>query len=446
MGIILSGIASPIRRSSRLNKIFEVLLKVILPFLLVATINIQISTAQPNTAWIQTYGGPLQDEAFSVVQTNDGGYALAGHTTSIENSYEFYLVKTDELGNMQWNKTYGQTGQDNARSLIQTSDGGYAMAGSTILFGDDSSGYNVYVVKTDSAGNLEWNKTYGGMAWDFGQSIIETTDGGYAIAGFTTSFGAGYNDVFLIRADENGNLIWNKTYGDIYDDLGRSIVQTNDGGFAIAGSCTAVPSYQGTENFYLVKTDAAGNMEWNKSYGGFYVESGNQIVQASDGGYAIVGTSYNSPVAPNREDALLVKTDGAGNMQWSRSYGGTGIDYGYSVVETGDGGFAIAGTSSSYSPVAALWLIKTDSEGILSWNKTIESGHAFSMVETEDGGYALAGYSVSEDFILAKVEAMVIAEFPSNIVTIALFAFAMSSTAAIIIRMSKFKNPTKRTM
>jgi hypothetical protein len=207
--------------------------------------------------WNKTYGGTSQDWPWSLVQTWDGGYALAGSTRSFgAGSDDFWLVKTDANGNVQWNKTYGGTGWDYAYALVQMADGGYALAGGTYSSG---AGYDdFWLVKTDANGNMQWNKTYGGTGWDCATALVQTGDGGYALTGSTTSFGSGSNDFWLVKTDASGNMLWNKTYGGTGDDVAWSLVQTWDGGYALAGITGSFGA--GGQDFWLVKTDASGNI------------------------------------------------------------------------------------------------------------------------------------------------------------------------------------------
>jgi hypothetical protein len=341
--------------------------------------------------WSQTYGGTSSDEAEAMVQTSDGGYAIAGYTTSFgAGSYDFWLVKVDANGNMEWNQTYGGAGNELAYALVETSDGGYALAGDALL------------VKTDAYGNMEWNQTIGGPI----RSLVETSDGGYALAGWTTSFGAEGDDFWLVKIDAYGNVEWSQTYGRGRSDRAYALVATSDGGYAIAGETISnnygVPHW----DFWLVKTDANGDMEWNRTYGKGAGENAYALVETSDGGYALAGdTSIFNPETGIASDFWLVKTDAYGYMEWNQTYSGWRV---YALVETSDGGFALAGGSR---------LVKTDAYGVMEWNRTYE-GVAYALVETSDGGYALAGYAPIDagtyDFWLAKTdEHGIIPEFPS---------------------------------
>jgi predicted secreted protein len=309
--------------------------------------------------WNKTYGGTNDDHASALVQTSDGGYALAGYTNSFgAGGYDFWLVKTDASGTMQWNITYGGTNEDLALALVQTSGGGYALAGSTRSFGVSNA--DAWLVKTDEFGNMQWNKTYGGANYEFFDTIVQTGDGGYALAGYTNSFGAGGYDFWLVKTDASGNAQWNKTYGGTSDDSATSVVQTADGGYALAGSTSSFGA--GGYDFWLVKTDASGNAQWNKTYGGTSDDMAFAFVQTSDGGYALAG--YTKSFGAGSHDFWLVKTDSAGNAQWNKTYGGTSMDYATALVKTVDGGYALAGYTTSFGVGPNdFWLVKTDASG-----------------------------------------------------------------------------------
>ena len=311
----------------------------------------------------EMYGGIDDDFGFSVVQTIDGGYAIAGYTTSYGVAgANFWLIKTDSAGTVQWNQTYGGANDDIGYSVVQTSDGGYTVTGTTLSYG--AGGIDVWLVKTDGSGTPQWNQTYGGTSVDQGFSVIQTIDGGYAIVGYTESYGSGGIDVLLVKTDGSGTPQWNQTYGGASSDFGYSVVQTIDGGYAVAG--TTLSYGAGSEDSWLVKTDPTGAAQWNQTYGDVMDDAGFSVVQTSDGGYAIAGIT-NSYGAGNY-DFWLVKTDGSGTAQWNQTYGGTNDDIGWSVVETGDGGYVIAGYTASYGAGGNdVWLVKTDVESGLAW-------------------------------------------------------------------------------
>lgn len=356
--------------------------------------------AEPSwVVWSQTYGGIKEDCANSLIETSDGGYAIAGNTRSFGAGNEhFWLVKTDGSGTMEWNQTYGggevtalvetfdggyalaggarlvktdeygnmawnQTyGEGDLRSLVQTVDGGYALAGKTATFvtGGDDYG-NFWLIKTDAYGNMEWNRTYGGADYDYASALVEASDGGYALAGSTYSFGAGNHDAWLVKTDVHGSLEWNQTYGGTGDDVAFSLVHTSDGGYALAGSMYPIG---GAEDFWLIKVDGYGDMEWNHTYGeGNDFDVAYALVETFDGGYALAGGTGSFSI--DEYDVWLVKTDEFGNMEWNRTYGGEKGDIAYSLVESSNGGYAIAGSTRSFGAGDEdFWLIKTNEQGV----------------------------------------------------------------------------------
>jgi len=339
-----------------------------------------VANEAPGEEWSKTFGGPVSSFR-SVQQTSDGGYIITGYTGG-----DVWLVKTDAAGNEEWSKTFGGLDADIGFSVQQTSDGGYIVAGSTSSFG---AGYSdLWLIKTDAAGNEEWSKTFGGTSYDEGRSVQQTSDGGYIIVGTTYSYGPGLCNLWLIKTDAAGNEEWSKTFGlgGASSSGGYSVQQTSDGGYIIAGYIySAVDA-----DLWLIKTDAAGNEEWSKTFGGTGNDYGYSVQQTSDGGYIIVGktTSYGAGGA----DLWLIKTDAAGNEEWSKTFGGSWGDTGYSVQQTSDGGYIIVGYTLSYD--YDLWVIKTDSEGNEEWNKILGGSYddmGYSVQQTSDGGYIIAG-------------------------------------------------------
>jgi hypothetical protein len=310
-----------------------------------------------NIIWAKTYGGTDFDRAYSVQQTSDGGYIVVGETYSFgAGDYDAFLVKTDANGNIQWAKTYGGTSGDLAFSVQQTSDGGYIVAGYTWSFGADVK--DIFLIKTDASGNIIWAKIYGGIGYDEAYSVQQTSDGGYIVAGATLSFGAGYYDIFLIKTDASGNIIWAKTYGGTGRDGALSVQQTSDGGYIVAGWTDSF----GADSFdvFLIKTDANGNIIWAKTYGGTGEDYAFSVQQTSDGGYIVAG--YTTSFGAGWGDIFLIKTDANGNIQWAKTYGGISYDLASSVQQTSDGGYIVAGWTLSFG-AGDIFLIKTDANG-----------------------------------------------------------------------------------
>jgi hypothetical protein len=347
------------------------------------------------SGWSKTYGGAGNDVGSgNIVQTSDGGYALSGDTNSFgAGSLDAWLIKTDIVGNMQWNMTYGGVDYESGSDMVQTKDGGYAIGGFTNSSG--AGNYDFWLVKANATGSMEWSKTYGGTGSDQGYVVIQTSDGGYAIIGITSSFGAGGQDAWLVKTDSVGNMQWNMTYGGTGTETGNTMVQTSDGGYALAGRTNSLTA--GGFDMLLIKIDAAGNMQWNKTYGGTGNEYAYSMVQSKDGGYAITGrtTSFGA----GSEDAYLVKTDATGNMQWNKAFGGTALEYGFHVDQTSEGGFIICGLTSSFGAgTADAYFVKTDAVGNTLWQKTYGGArgeYAYDIIQTSDGGYAIGGQTSS---------------------------------------------------
>jgi hypothetical protein len=343
---------------------------------------------------------PFFNSGNSVQQTNDGGYIIAG-TTYGNGFAEVYLIKTDGSGIEQWTRTFGGTVQGKGHSVQQTTDGGYIITGYTNSLSNGKS--DVYLIKTDGSGIEQWTKTFGGTDDDCGNSVQQTTDGGYIITGYTASFGNDtLTDVYLIKTDGNGNEQWSETFSGAYNDVGSSVQQTTDGGYIITGSKGSASI--NTRNVYLIKTDGSGIEQWTKTFGGTDDDYGNSVQQTTDGGYIITG--YTASFGNGGSDVYLIKTDGSGNEQWTRKIGSTSYDLGSSVQQTTDGGYIITGYTKQIdgSIDDDVYLIKTDGNGAVQWTITFggtDADYGNSVQQTTDGGYIITGYTNS--FITAVI-------------------------------------------
>ncbi|RKX69193.1 hypothetical protein DRP53_08950 [candidate division WOR-3 bacterium] len=350
--------------------------------------------AQPDILWTKTFGGTYDDYGLSVQQTTDGGYIIAGYTYSYgAGEADVYLIKTDANGNALWTKTFGGTSDEYGYSVQQTTDGGYIIAGWTKSYG--AGGGDVYLVKTDANGNTLWTKTIGGTSGDWGRSVRQTADNGYIIAGITFSYGAGGGDVYLIKTDADGDTLWTRTFGGSSWDEGYSVQQTSDGGYIIAGYTKSYGA--GEADVYLIKTDADGNALWTKTFGGTSGDWGRSVRQTTDNGYIIAGRTYS--YGAGDDDVYLIKTDADGDTLWTKTFGGSSWDEGYSVQQTTDGGYIIAGWTKSYGAGGYdVYLIKTDADGNTLWTKTIggtSNDRGRSAQQTTDNGYIIVGYTLS---------------------------------------------------
>jgi len=324
--------------------------------------------AHGEVEWQQTFGGVEDEAAFGVIETADSGFTLVGGTASYgAGETDAWLVKTDASGIHQWNQTYGSTGNERAYAVIQAVDGGFILAGYTKPYGAAPElGEDFWLVKTDTHGNMEWQQTYDRGFNDVAFCVIQTTDGGFALTGRTASYAGGGIDAWLVKTDAHGNMEWQQTFGGDSGEGVKSVIQTTDGGFALAGRTFSYGA--GEDDFWLVKTDASGNMEWQQTYGGPWKDGAPAygkmgFIETTDGGYALVGctntSGANGPYGPNYEEAWLVKTNARGEMQWAQAFGGSKDDQAYSIIETPDGAFVFAGTTASYgSGGSDAWLVK----------------------------------------------------------------------------------------
>jgi hypothetical protein len=359
-----------------------------------------------DTLWTRTYGGSGYEEGFSVHQTADGGYIASGRTNSFgAGGYDAYLVKTDAIGDTLWTHTYGgsvdppQFGEQ-AQSVQQTGDGGYILAGNTKSFG--AGGYDVWLVKTDANGDTLWTRPYGGSDEDQGKSVQQTTDGGYIVAGWTRSFGAGLYDVWILKTDANGDTLWTRAYGGDGPDYAHSVQQTTDGGYIVGGYTASFGAgdhdFIYVYDFWLLKTDANGDTLWARTYGGDQMELGLCVQQTTDGGYIMTGLTES--FGAGGEGLYLVKTDANGDTLWTRTYGGTEDDRGWCVDQTTDGGYIIVGFTKSFSggSTTDCYIVRTDANGDSLWTRHyggIGQEWGYSVEQAADGSYIVTGYTDS---------------------------------------------------
>ncbi|MBN2364491.1 hypothetical protein JXL83_10220 [candidate division WOR-3 bacterium] len=384
-----------------------------------------VSLAPPEITWNKTYGNFYDGKITCIHQTADGGFVASGVTGSETGSNnDYWLIKTDAYGNEIWARTFGGPQDDVCEHSLQTSDGGYIMIGRT--FTGVSHSHDIFIVRTDASGELLWSKTYGEVLDDFGVSILQVSDGGFVVIGFTDNFGGGWDDIWLIRTDKEGDTLWTKTFGGYASDLAYSINATSDGGLIIAGSTESfgddsaeiirvmtdtvkkeqeeqgchgpdqsMPVYFDTcdSDGWLIRVDASGEIVWSKTYGECEYDHFYHAKQTQDGGFIVTGVTRSAP--GGFSDIWLVKTDGYGEVEWSKSFGGEKWDVGIEVEQVSDGDFIVIGYTDSFGAGGKdVWLLKTDASGNLLWSKYFgetneDSGYSIDL--THDGGCIIAG-------------------------------------------------------
>lgn len=306
-----------------------------------------------------------------------------------------------------WTKTYGGVDYDYGLSVQQTADSGYIIAGMTTSFG--AGFFDLYLVKTDAQGDTLWTKTYGGENDDWASSIRQTSDGAYIITGTTVSFGTGSPDVWLIKTDLHGDSLWARTFGGSSFDASYSVQQTTDGGYIVAGFTESFG--RPNRDVYLIKTDAFGNDIWTKTFGGNGIDHSFSVDQTSDSGYIVAG--YTTSSGSGNYDVYILRTNTNGDSLWAGTYGGTDYDEAYSVKQTSDRGYIIAGYTESFGAGNGdMYLIKTDVVGDTVWVRTYggsKQDGSYSVQQTSDGGYVVAGWTWSyssrmSDIYIIKID------------------------------------------
>ena len=391
---------------------------------------ISTSLFSQNIEWETNLGGSIDDTAYSIKQTNDGGYIVAGFSMSTNGdvggnngSLDLWIVKLDNTGILVWETNLGGSTIDNAYSIQQTTDNGYIVAGSSGSNDGDVGGNNgqndFWIVKLDSTGSLVWETNLGGSNLDIARSIEQTTDSGYIVAGSSNSTNGdvggnnGANDFWIVKLDSTGSLVWETNLGGSNDDFAHSIEQTTDGGFIVAGRSESANGDVGGNNggidFWIVKLDSTGILVWETNLGGSNWDEASSIEQTTDEGYIVTGLSFSNDgdVGGNNgnSDYWIVKLDSTGSLVWETNLGGNSTDEAYSIAQTTDGGYIVAGYSFSIDGDVGgnygqkdYWILKLDSTGNLVWETNIggsDNDIARSIEQTTDGGYIIAGSSSS---------------------------------------------------
>jgi len=363
--------------------------------------------------WARTYGGTSEDsvaEMYPIQETRDGGYIVAGITESFgAGDEDFWVLKLRSSGNIEWQRTYGGSSRDSSRSIQQTSDGGYIIAGATESFGAGDA--DIWILKLTSSGDIEWQRTYGGTHWDGFPDIKEAKDGGYVVAGGTESFGAGDWDFWILKLTSSGDIEWQRAYGGSLRDGYCHLQATSDGGYIVAGFTESFAV--GVRDFWILKLTSAGDIEWQQTYGGSRWEGVNAIQLTNDGGYIVAGLTMEFGQVGN---FWILKLASSGDIEWQRAFGGAFMDYPWSIQQTSDGGYVVTGYTESFDQTER-WLdisvLKLTSAGDIDWEETYGGGGddaAWGIQQTSDGGYIVAGYygganlGAGYDLIILKLD------------------------------------------
>lgn len=362
-------------------------------------------TSNGDGEWNKTFGGTEYDSAFHVEETSDGGYVLVGGTMSYSSNEldeDLWLIKTDSDGNLLWDGFFGGDDTDHGLCVRETRDKGFIIVGATYSYSDSiPRDKKILLIKTDKNGNELWTKILGSGV---GFCVQETDDGGYIIVGDTSAYGASH-DIYLIKTDEYGDESWNKTFDSGGFDGGNHVTQTSDGSYIITGNTD-----KDGGGLWLIKTDSDGNLLWDKVLGKGS-DWGYCVQETSDGCYIIAG--YTTHYGMGSRDAWLIKTESNGDELWNRTFGGGGFDWANHVEETNDGGYILVGGTGSFNRYGGndIWLIKTDADGNKLWGRILGGAdfeNGYCIQETSDGSYIIAGWTESfgegeEDMWLVKV-------------------------------------------
>jgi hypothetical protein len=357
--------------------------------------------------WEKTYGFPwAHDLGAYVIETPDKGYLITGRTDSIGTGTEdIYLFKTDSIGNLLWERIYGGTEDDLGKCILPVGDSVYYIGGVTRSFG--AGNWDWWLLKIDSGGDTLWTKTYGSTNYDMFTDADVCQDG-IVLVGWT-GYGTFDAGACILKVDFEGDTIWAKEYGGASADCCYGVKATQDNGSIITGYTSSFGT--GVEDIYNLRVNTYGDTLWTRTFGGFMEDVGYSVVQSPDGGFAITG--YTNSFGPTSEDVILLKLDAYGNTLWFRTYGTIETEIGYSVSTTSDRGFIIVGFRSSASTDDDIWLIKTDEFGDTLWTRTFGGAfreRAWCVKQTSDGGFILVGqtysFSASRDVYLIKTDSL----------------------------------------
>jgi len=342
----------------------------------------------PSQTWERSFGGAGEDAARSVTQLPGGDYIIAGKTTSFKAvDNDIYILRVDPLGNLVWQRNYGGGGADDAAQVINVSGG-------LIVVGSSSSTRtgqrDIYLMKIKSDGQLVWDKLLGGNDYEDGSGVVELPDGGLAVIGTTKSYGAGSSDIYLIRLNSEGETLWEKTYGGPYLDHGSALALTPDNGFLILGW---TKSYgEGREDFYLIRTDSTGRIIWQRTYGGPYIDYAMALTVAPGNTSAFTGRTNSEKT--ETQVPCLYSLDTLGHTVWQKTYTGFGDGGGNSIIATPNGSYILTGWVTAEDARGQVFLARIAGNGSLVWKKLFGGrgeDTGWSVIPTLDGGYLIAG-------------------------------------------------------
>jgi uncharacterized delta-60 repeat protein len=353
-----------------------------------------ISIISLHAQWAKTYGGSGDDAAHSIQQTSDGGFIVAGSTSSFGAGLsDFWVLKLNLAGNIEWQRSYGGSEEDVAYSVQETSDKGYIIAGSSNSFGTGLSDF--WVLKLSQDGDIEWQRSYGGSGNDAACSVQQTSDGGYIVGGYTKSLQPGMAKFWVLKLSSKGSVEWQRAYGGGIDDYLVSLQQTSDLGFVAAGYSSSFGA--GAYKFWILKLSSTGQIDWQRAYGGSGEDMLRSLQQTSDKGYIAAGSS--SSFGAGMSDFWVLKLSQYGTVEWQRSYGGSGNDMANSIQQTSGQGYIVAGYTTSFGyGESDSWILKLSSTGAIEWQKTYGGStedNLSSIQQTGEGGYIAAGLTGS---------------------------------------------------
>lgn len=363
----------------------------------------QLNAEIPSVEWEATFGGSQQDLGIEVIETSDLGFAIAGITTSYgAGSWDYYLVKTDADGAYEWSQVYGGPESEECGSFQQTPDGGFVLFGYTQSYGAGNTDF--WLVRTNSSGDQLWGKTYGGSESDIARCGLQTSDGGFIIAGWSNSYGAGLWDMYVVKTDSIGNVQWDTTVGGPDQDLCYAIDQTSDGGYILSGATGSYGS--GYHDVFLVKLEPTGAVSWEKTLGGTDWDYCFSVDAETDGGFFLAGRTKS--FGSGDYDAYLIKTDSEGNVEWDYASGESGFDTADCGIEISSGGYLSIGYVDT--EFETLCLTKFSSLGQSEWelfSSGLDHASGASVSETSDNGFIVAGSTREDggwpDFYLLKL-------------------------------------------